>query len=53
MNHHNVVKFYEALLSDRNCYIVTELCNEGDLEDRMRKKKPLSENELNKVILDL
>jgi serine/threonine protein kinase len=27
MNHPNVVKFYEALLSDRNCYIVTELCN--------------------------
>ena len=23
MNHPNIVKFYEALLSDRNCYIIT------------------------------
>lgn len=53
MNHPNVVKFHEALLSDRNCYIVTELCNEGDLEDRLRRKKSLTENELNRVIVDL
>jgi serine/threonine protein kinase len=39
MNHPNILKFYEALLSDRNCYIVTELCNEGDLEEKIKKRK--------------
>lgn len=53
MSHPNIVKFYEALLSDRNCYIVTQLCNEGDLEDRIKKKKPFSELDFSKVILDI
>jgi len=42
MNHPNILKFHEALLSDRNCYIVTELCNEGDLEERIKKRKPFT-----------
>lgn len=53
MNHPNILKFHEALLSDRNCYIVTEICNQGDLEDRIKKKRPFSDPELSKVILDV
>lgn len=53
MNHPNVVKFYEALLSDRNCYIVTELCNEGDLEERVKRKRPFAEAELARIIHDM
>jgi len=53
MNHPNILRFYEALLSDRNCYIITELCNQGDLDDRIKKKKPFSEAEFNKLILDI
>lgn len=53
MSHPNVVRFYEALLSDRNCYIVTELCNEGDLEERIKRKRPITDIELGKIILDL
>jgi serine/threonine protein kinase len=53
MNHPNVLKFHEALLSERNCYIVTELCNQGSLEDRMRSRQPLNDEELGNIILDL
>lgn len=53
MNHPNVLKFYEALLSDRNCYIITEMCNEGDLEERIKRKKPIADAELAKIILDI
>lgn len=37
MDHPNVLRLREALLSDRNCYIVTELCPDGNLEERIRK----------------
>ncbi len=54
MSHPNVVKFYEALLSDRNCYIITELCNEGDLEERLkRKRQQLTDAEIGKLIVDM
>jgi serine/threonine protein kinase len=53
MHHPNILKFHEALLSDRNCYIVTEICNQGDLEDRIKKKRTFSDAELSKVLLDI
>lgn len=52
MNHPNILKFYEALLSERNCYIVTELCNQGNLEDTLKVKQP-TEQELQKLITDI
>ena len=39
MDHPNVLKCYEALSSKRNCYIVTELCEDGDLGTLLSKKK--------------
>lgn len=53
MNHPNILKFHEALSSERNCYIVTELCNDGNLEDRLKRKKGFSENELASIIIDV
>ena len=31
LKHPNVLGFVEALLSERNCYIVTKLCRDGSL----------------------
>jgi serine/threonine protein kinase len=31
LDHPKVLKCHEILVSDRNCYIITELCNEGTL----------------------
>ena len=53
MNHPNILKFYEAMLSERNCYIVTEYCEGGNLEERFKKKKGFSEMELGSIIVDV
>ena len=31
LNHPNILQCYEVYTSNRNCYIVTEICNGGDL----------------------
>lgn len=41
------------MLSERNCYIVTELCSEGSLDDRIKTRVPFSDQELGTVILDI
>ena len=43
MNHPNILRFIEALLSERNCYLVTEYCCEGSLDDRIKRKIPFSD----------
>ena len=35
--HPNVIGCEEILSSVRNCYIITELCDGGDLEKRLKK----------------
>lgn len=52
-NHPNILRFIEAMLSERNCYIVTELCSEGSLDDRIKTRVPFSDEELGRVILDI
>lgn len=42
----------EVFTSNRNCYIVTELCNEGDLETKFKRNKYFQETEIRKVIAD-
>lgn len=37
LNHPNILKCYEVLRSDHNCYIITELCNGGDLQTLLKK----------------
>jgi serine/threonine-protein kinase ULK/ATG1 len=41
------------MLSERNCYIVTELCREGNLDDRIKTRQPFSDQELSTIIVDL
>jgi serine/threonine protein kinase len=52
MSHPNILKFHEALLSDRNCYIVTELCYGGNLDERI-KRGPISNLEVAGILLQL
>jgi serine/threonine protein kinase len=52
MDHQNVLRLREALLSDRNCYIVTELCPHGNLEERLRRG-PMGDVEIGSVMLQL
>ena len=42
LRHPNILSFVEALLSERNCYIVTEFCREGNLDDRIKKRTGFS-----------
>ncbi|CAD8078830.1 unnamed protein product [Paramecium sonneborni] len=42
-NNINVVKMNKYLESDNNCYLVMEYCNQGDLEQLLRKKGCIKE----------
>jgi serine/threonine-protein kinase ULK2 len=53
LNHPNVLKCYEVFTSNRNCYIITELCNEGDLESKLRKLKYFDERTAEPIIRDI
>ena len=53
LNHPNVLRCLEVFTSQRNCYIVTELCNEGDLEGRIKKRGSLKERELQSMVADV
>lgn len=37
LNHPNILRCFEVFTSNRNCYIITEICNGGDLESKLRK----------------
>jgi serine/threonine protein kinase len=39
--------------SNRNCYIVTELCNQGDLESNFRKRGQINETEIRQIVADV
>jgi len=37
ISHKNIIGCEEILTSARNCYIITELCNEGDLDKKLKR----------------
>ena len=45
MDHPNVLKFYETFEDEVNLYIVTELCNGGELMDQIKLKKSIPEDQ--------
>lgn len=53
LSHPNVLKCFEVFTSNRNCYIITELCGEGDLESRLRKDRYFNEAQAASVIKDI
>ena len=53
LKHPNIIKFYEAIMENQKCYIVTELCKEGNLEERIKWKKSFKDEELSDIIGDV
>jgi len=51
LHHPNVLNCMEVFTSANNCYIITELCDGGDVETRIRAKGPIDEREARKLIL--
>lgn len=37
-NHPNILKCHDIFSTANNCYIITEFCNEGDLEHLLKKR---------------
>lgn len=53
LNHPNVLRCFDVFTSNRNCYIITELCNEGDLESKLRKHRFFPEPKAHPYIIDI
>lgn len=53
ISHPNVIGCDDILSSARNCYIITELCDGGDLQKRLRAHGPLKEKDLFQVAVDV
>lgn len=41
----NVIKYIDSFSNDKNVYIFTEFCNGGDMEQYLKKKTTLGEDE--------
>lgn len=48
-----VLKGIKVVQNNRNCFIVTELCNGGSLKSMIRNKGPLGEEESLRILTDL
>lgn len=53
LNHPNILRCYEVFTSNRNCYIITEICNGGDLETKLRREHHFSEQSAQPIIKDI
>ena len=53
LNHPNVIHCEEILSSFRNCYIITELCEGGDLEKKLDAIGQFRESDIFKVSVDV
>ena len=50
LNHPNVIEFIELSEDENRFYLLTELCNGGDLFTRLEKHKRLDEIEVKKIV---
>lgn len=50
LNHPCILKCHDIFSTANNCYIITEFCNEGDLENLLKKREKLSEEEALPII---
>lgn len=53
LKHPNVLNCLEVFTSTNNCYIITELCDGGDVESKIRAKGPLDEKDARKLIYEV
>lgn len=53
LKHPNILNCFDVFSTANNCYIITELCSEGDLASLIKQKKRLSEQEAMPIISDV
>jgi serine/threonine protein kinase len=53
MSHRNIIRCHEVLKSANNCYIITELCEQGNLETLLKQKRSFSEEEIWPYVRDI
>lgn len=53
ISHKNIIGCEEILSSAHNCYIITELCSEGDLDKRLKKTGPFKEKDIYRIASDV
>ena len=53
LSHINIMKCFDIYSTQNNCYIITEFCNEGDLENLLKKREKLPENEAIPIFRDV
>lgn len=51
--HKNIVGLYDVYQTNNNMYIVTELCEDGDLRSFIKRKKKVQEIEAIKILRDI
>ena len=44
LKHENIMKCFDVVKDGKNCYIITEFCNGGDLEGYLKKNRALKED---------
>lgn len=47
------MKCHDIYSTVNNCYIITEFCNEGDLENLLKKREKLPEEEAIPIFRDI
>jgi serine/threonine protein kinase len=53
MNHPNILKCFDVYKTASQCYIVTELCSNGDLQTYMTRRGTLQEKEAIEIITQI
>jgi serine/threonine protein kinase len=53
INHANVLKCHEIFNDERQCFIVTEVCNGGDLDMFVKKEGFLTEEKAERFVKDI
>lgn len=53
INQENIIKLYEVIKTKKNYYIVLEYCAGGDLHKFLKKRKRISEHEVQSILYQL
>ena len=53
VSHHNIVQLHDIYQTTNNMYIVTELCQDGDLLRKLQRRRKLSEVEAKNYLRDI
>ncbi len=53
LNHQNILKCVDIYSTTNNCYIITQFCNEGDLQNLLKKRIKLAEEEAIPIIREI